>query len=168
MADRVLIVEDNEALRVGIRLAFDEAGYAVQEASSGEEAIRILETEPCHVVVTDIRLGDLNGVDILKKAKEVNSEIEVILMTAYATVETAVQALRLGAFDYIQKPFEIEHLLHRVRTALRMGRMRGNSSSTRRSSTGTPSATTLSSRRARGCGRFWRSSRRWRPRRLRY
>jgi len=125
VADRVLIVEDNEALRVGIRLALDEAGYAVQEASSGEEAIRKLETEPCHVVVTDIRLGDLSGVDILKKAKEVNSEIEVILMTAYATVETAVQALRLGAFDYIQKPFEIEHLLHRVRTALRMGRMRG-------------------------------------------
>ena len=125
MADRILIVEDNEALRVGIRLALDDAGYAVQEASSGEEAIRKLETEPCHVVVTDIRLGDLSGVDILKKAKEVNSEIEVILMTAYATVETAVQALRLGAFDYIQKPFEIEHLLHRVRTALRMGRMRG-------------------------------------------
>ena len=125
MADRVLLVEDNEALRVGIRLALDEAGYAVQEASSGEEAIRKLEAEPCHVVVTDIRLGDLSGVDILKKAKEVNSEIEVILMTAYATVETAVQALRLGAFDYIQKPFEIEHLLHRVRTALRMGRMRG-------------------------------------------
>jgi two-component system response regulator HydG len=125
VADRVLIVEDNDALRVGIRLSMEEAGYSVQEASSGEEAVRKLETEPCHVVVTDIRLGDLSGVDILKKAKEVNSEIEVILMTAYATVETAIQALRLGAYDYIQKPFEIEHLLHRVRTALRMGRMRG-------------------------------------------
>ena len=54
------------------------------------------------MVVSDIKLGDLTGVDILKKAKEVNSGIEVILMTAYATVETAVQALRLGAFDYIQ------------------------------------------------------------------
>jgi two-component system response regulator HydG len=125
VADRVLIVEDNDALRVGIRLALDEAGYAVQEASSGEEAIRILETEPCHVVVSDIRLGDLSGVDILKKAKEVNAATEVILMTAYATVETAVQALRLGAFDYIQKPFKIEQLQHRIRTALRMGRLRG-------------------------------------------
>jgi len=125
VADRVLLVEDNEALRVGIRLALDDAGYAVQEASSGEEAVRKLESEPYHVVVSDIRLGDMSGVDILQKAKEVNSEIEVILMTAYATVETAVQALRLGAFDYIQKPFEIEHLKHRVRTALRMGRMSG-------------------------------------------
>ena len=125
MADRILLVEDNEALRVGIRLALDDAGYAVQEASSGEEAVRKLESEPFHLVVSDIRLGDMSGVDVLQKAKEVNSEIEVILMTAYATVETAVQALRLGAFDYIQKPFEIENLKHRVRTALRMGRMSG-------------------------------------------
>ena len=79
-----------------------------RKAPSGEEAVRKLETEPCHVVITDIRLGDLSGVDILKKAKEVNSGIEVILMTAYATVETAVQALRLGAYDYIQKPFDMD------------------------------------------------------------
>src|SRR5512134_661325 len=125
MADRILIVEDNDSLRTGIRLSLEEAGYTVQEAATGDEAVRKLETESFPVVVSDIKLGDLTGVDILKKAKEVNSETEVILMTAYATVETAVQALRLGAFDYIQKPFEIEHLLHRVRTALRMGRMRG-------------------------------------------
>ncbi len=125
MADRVLIVEDNEGLRAGIRVSLEESGYNVQDAATGEEAVRKLESEPYHVVVTDIRLGDLTGVDILKKSKEVNSETEVILMTAYATVETAVQALRLGAFDYIQKPFELEHLKHRVRTALKMGKMRG-------------------------------------------
>ena len=125
MADAILIVEDNESLRAGIRVSLEESGYAVQEAATGEEAVRKLETDPFHVVVTDIRLGDLTGVDILRKAKEVNSETEVILMTAYATVETAVQALRLGAFDYIQKPFELEQLKHRVRTALKMRRMRG-------------------------------------------
>ncbi len=125
MADRLLIVEDNESLRAGIRVSLEESGYLVQEAGTGEEAVRKLETESFPVVVSDIKLGDLTGVDILKKAKEVNSETEVILMTAYATVETAVQALRLGAFDYIQKPFELEHLKHRVRTAFRMGKMRG-------------------------------------------
>jgi len=125
VADAILLVEDNESLRAGIRVSLEESGYAVQEASTGEEAVQKLETDPFHVVVTDIRLGDLTGVDILKKAKEVNSETEVILMTAYATVETAVQALRLGAFDYIQKPFELEQLKHRVRTALKMRRMRG-------------------------------------------
>jgi CheY-like chemotaxis protein len=57
VADRVLIVEDNEALRVGIRLSLEDAGYTVQEAATGEEAVRKLETEPCHVVITDIRHG---------------------------------------------------------------------------------------------------------------
>ncbi len=125
MADRLLIVEDNEGLRAGIRVSLEESGFVVHEAATGTEAINKLETEPFPVVVSDIKLGDLTGLDILKKAKEVNSETEVILMTAYATVETAVQALRLGAFDYIQKPFELEHLKHRVRTARRMGKMRG-------------------------------------------
>ncbi|HZW37223.1 MAG TPA: sigma-54 dependent transcriptional regulator, partial [Candidatus Deferrimicrobiaceae bacterium] len=125
MADRILIVEDNESLRAGVRLSLEESGYIVQEAATGVEAVQKLEAESFPVVVTDIRLGDLTGVDILKKAKEVNSETEVILMTAYATVETAVQALRLGAFDYIQKPFELEHLKHRVQTAFKMGKLRG-------------------------------------------
>jgi DNA-binding NtrC family response regulator len=125
MADPILIVEDNETLRAGIRVSLEDSGYSIQEAATGEEAIHKLETDSFHVVVSDIKLGDLTGVDILKKAKEVNAGTEVILMTAYATVETAIQALRLGAFDYIQKPFELEHLKHRVRTALKMGKMRG-------------------------------------------
>jgi two-component system response regulator HydG len=125
MADTILIVEDNETLRAGIRVSLEESGYGIQEADTGEEAIHKLETESFHVVVSDIKLGDMTGVDILKKAKEVNAGTEVILMTAYATIETAIQALRLGAFDYIQKPFELEHLKHRVRTALKMGKMRG-------------------------------------------
>jgi two-component system, NtrC family, response regulator HydG len=124
MANRILLVEDNESLRAGIRVALEEAGWTVEEASSGEEAARKLESESFQVVVTDIRLGDLTGVDILKRAKEINSETEIVLMTAYGTVETAVQALRLGAFDYIQKPFDIEQLIHRVRTALRMERLK--------------------------------------------
>jgi len=124
VADRILIVEDNETLRKGIRVSLEESGYVVIDVATGEEASAKLESESFSLVVTDIRLGDLTGVDILKKAKEINSNTEVILMTAYATVETAVQALRLGAFDYIQKPFELDHLKHRVHTALKMRRMR--------------------------------------------
>ncbi len=123
MSDRVLVVEDNESLRLGIRLAFEDSGFTVLEAATGEEAVRTLESESVSVVVSDIRLGDLTGVDILRKAKEVDSSIEVILMTAYGTLETAIQALHLGAFDYIPKPFEIEHLKHRVTMALRMGKL---------------------------------------------
>jgi two-component system response regulator HydG len=125
MADSILIVEDNETLRAGLRVSLEDSGYGIHEAATGEEAVQLLETDFFHVVVSDIKLGDLTGVDILKKAKEVNTGTEVILMTAYATVDSAIQALRLGAFDYIQKPFEVEHLKHRVRTALKMGKMRG-------------------------------------------
>jgi two-component system response regulator HydG len=125
VADRVLVVEDNETLRAGIKVYLEDSGFTVEEAATGTDAVRKLETESFHVVVSDIRLGDLTGVDILRKAKEVNSRTEVILMTAYATVETAVEALRLGAFDYIQKPLELEQLKHRVRTAVKMGKMLG-------------------------------------------
>jgi len=125
VADKVLVVEDNETLRAGIKVYLEDAGFSIEEAATGVDAVRKLEAESFHAVVSDIRLGDLTGVDILKKAKEVNSRTEVILMTAYATVETAVEALRLGAFDYIQKPLELEQLKHRVRTAIRMGKMLG-------------------------------------------
>jgi len=125
MADRVLVAEDNESLRIGIVAALEDAGYEVSGAANGEEALLQLESGPFHVVVSDIKLGDLSGVDVLRKAKEVNSETEVILMTAYATLDTALQALRLGAFDYIQKPFDLDDLKHRVGTAVRIRKMGG-------------------------------------------
>ncbi len=125
MANRILVVEDNESLRVGMVAFLEDSGYQVLCASNGAEAIQLLESEPVHVVVSDIKLGDISGVDVLRKAKEINSETEVILMTAYATLDSALQALRLGAFDYIQKPFDLEDLKHRVDTAARLRKMRG-------------------------------------------
>jgi DNA-binding NtrC family response regulator len=125
MSERILVAEDNESLREGIVGALEDEGYAVASAPNGMDAIRALESEVFHAVVSDIKLGDVSGVEILKKAKEINSETEVILMTAYATLESALQALRLGAFDYIQKPFDIVQLKHRVGTALRVQKMRG-------------------------------------------
>jgi DNA-binding NtrC family response regulator len=124
MPEAILVAEDNESLRLGIVGALEDDGYAVFPAANGMEAIQVLESEAINVVVSDIMLGDISGVDILKKAKEINSETEVILMTAYATLESALQALRLGAFDYIQKPFDIVQLRHRVGTALRVRKMR--------------------------------------------
>jgi two-component system response regulator HydG len=124
MPEAILVAEDNESLRVGVVGALEDDGYTVIPAANGVEAIQALESEPVNVVVSDIMLGDISGVEILKKAKEINSETEVILMTAYATLDSALQALRLGAFDYIQKPFDIVQLKHRVGTALKVQRMR--------------------------------------------
>jgi DNA-binding NtrC family response regulator len=97
MPEAILVAEDNESLRVGVVGALEDDGYTVIPAANGVEAIQVLESEPIHVVVSDIMLGDISGVEILKKAKEINSETEVILMTAYATLDSALQALRLGA-----------------------------------------------------------------------
>ncbi|MGA8752593.1 sigma-54-dependent transcriptional regulator [Candidatus Deferrimicrobium sp.] len=125
MANRILVVEDNESLRVGIVAFLEDSGYQVLCASNGAQAIQLLESDTVHIVVSDIKLGDISGVDVLRKAKEINSETEVILMTAYATLDSALQALRLGAFDYIQKPFDLEDLKHRVDTAARLRKMSG-------------------------------------------
>jgi len=125
MPNRILVVEDNESLRVGMAAFLEDSGYQVLCASNGTQAIQFLESDPVHIVVSDIKLGDISGVDVLRKAKEINSETEVILMTAYATLDSALQALRLGAFDYIQKPFDLEDLKHRVDTAARMRKMSG-------------------------------------------
>jgi len=125
VSDRILIAEDNDALRIGITAALGDSGYEVSEAASGSEALGKLESGSYHVVVSDIKLGDVSGVEVLRKAREVNSETEVILMTAFATLESALQALRLGAFDYIQKPFALTDLKHRVAQALKVRKMRG-------------------------------------------
>ena len=125
MSDRILVAEDNESLRVGIVEALTDSGYSVFEAANGGDALRTLENEAIHLVISDIKLGDISGVEVLRKAKEINSETEVILMTAYGTLETALQALQLGAFDYIQKPFDLGHLKHRVETAFRVQKMKG-------------------------------------------
>ena len=124
MPETILVAEDNDALRAGVVGALEDEGLVVIPAASGAEAIQILESEIIDMIVSDIMLGDVSGVDILKKAKEINSETEVILMTAYATLDSVLQALRLGAFDYIPKPFDILQLKHRVETALRVRKMR--------------------------------------------
>ena len=124
MPETILVAEDNDALRAGVVGALEDEGLMVFPAASGMEALQVLESEIIDMVVSDINLGDISGVDILKKAKEINSETEVILMTAYATLDSVIQALRLGAFDYIPKPFDILQLKHRVGTALRVRKMR--------------------------------------------
>ncbi len=121
---RILIVEDNESLRAGIRLCLEDEGHELFECPSGLHALDLLATTPYDLVITDLKLGDISGVEVLKKAKEINSEVEVIVITAYATPDTAIQALRYGAFDYIQKPFEMYELLQRVHNALSVKKFR--------------------------------------------
>lgn len=115
---KILIVEDNDSLRKGIAEAFQRSGHRVTEAQDAETAIRLIGDEFFGVVVTDMSLPGKSGLDVLKTAKVTNLLTTVIVMTAYGTVENAVEAMRLGADDYLQKPFQIEELELKVSKSL--------------------------------------------------
>ncbi len=109
---RILVVDDEPAIREFMAIAFSEEGYSVETAHSGEEALRLLQGEPVHAVFTDIRMPGMSGIELLRRVRSGWAETEVVMMTSDATVDTAVAAIREGAYDYLLKPVEdVEVLL---------------------------------------------------------
>jgi DNA-binding NtrC family response regulator len=119
MAERLLIVEDESTLRESLRRVFLREGYDVDSAGNCESALKILEGRNYDLIITDIILPGMSGIELMKKCGETNPEQIVIVMTAYASLETAVEALRAGAYDYIVKPVIHEEIKRIVRNALR-------------------------------------------------
>jgi DNA-binding NtrC family response regulator len=121
---RILVVEDNETLRRGIALALRESGHRVDEASAGDVAVeRVRDAEPYEVVITDLRLPRADGLTVLRATREREPRTAVLIMTAFGTVEVAVEAMRQGAFDFVQKPFELDQLEVRVTRAVEHARL---------------------------------------------
>ncbi len=109
---RILIVEDKESLGLMLRETVEAGGFEAEIASNGPQAMRWLaEGRRYLVVLTDLRLPGADGIAVLKQAKESDSDCPVIVMTAYGTVENAVEAMKLGAHDFIQKPIDVDHLM---------------------------------------------------------
>src|SRR6266567_1040089 len=121
---RVLIADDHDALRRGLKRGLSEAGHEVQEASNGNAAIEKLHESYFDVVLSDLRMGGSDGMDVLKTTRAMHPTTAVILMTAFGSVQTAVEAMKVGAFDYVQKPFEIEEMEVKIEKALEMRRMK--------------------------------------------
>ena len=107
--NRLLVVDDEEGPRQSLEMIFGDDCH-VTVASSGEEAVRFSKEAPFHVVITDIRMRGLSGIDVLREVKEIDPHTEVIVLTAYETLETARQAISLGASEYLKKPFDIDHI----------------------------------------------------------
>lgn len=107
---KILLIEDEELSRESLTKLLKTAGYAVKGAASGERAVQFLEVERFDIVVADLFLPDSNGIDILKTVKQTSPETEVILITGHASAETAVKAMKEGAFDYITKPLNFDEL----------------------------------------------------------
>ena len=114
----ILVVDDEMSMRELLQLMLDKEGYQVTLAASGEEALKVLENNTFDLVITDIRMQDIDGIDVLKKAKALSPESVVIMISAFATAETAVEAMKEGAYDYIPKPFKNRDFKKIVRDAL--------------------------------------------------
>jgi len=108
---KILVVEDQDAMRESLVIAFRDEGYQVEGVASGEDAIQRLGNNVYDLVVTDLKMKKVDGLEVLKAVKNVNSSTEVVLITAYGTISTAVQAIRDGAYDYVTKPFRHQEIL---------------------------------------------------------
>ena len=121
---RILIVDDEPSMREMLRIALRRDGYEVVLAENGKQAIEHLQRQPVDLLLSDIRMPDVSGVEVLRTAKEVNRDVVAFMMTAFASTETAVEAMRLGAVDYFTKPFSMDELRLKVRQHLETNRLR--------------------------------------------
>ncbi len=110
----ILLVDDDPSILIGTGQYLEEIGYEIKLAKSGEVAIELLQTEPCNLVITDLVMDKINGIEVLKAAKELRPETMGIVLTGFGDMTTAIEALRLGIDDYLLKPCSPEELELRV------------------------------------------------------
>jgi len=118
MSIRVLVVDDNEVFRRPLQRALEAAGFEVVAVSSAEDALEVLHASTVDVLLTDHRLPGMDGVQLITRIKATHPALAIIVMTAYGTIESAVEARRAGADDYLEKPFEMPDLLRALHRAL--------------------------------------------------
>jgi two-component system response regulator PilR (NtrC family) len=123
-AAKILVVDDERSMRELLAIVLRREGYEVLLAENGRAAIDTLEREPVDLLISDIKMPDLSGVEVLRAAKRVDQDILGIMITAFASTETAVEAMRLGACDYLSKPFDIDVLKMKVREKIESRQLR--------------------------------------------
>jgi len=121
--ETILVVEDKESMAQMLKDTLESEGYEVISAKTGTEGLKYLRESGIDLVLTDLKLPEKDGIEILRTSKEENQLTPVIVMTAFGSVETAVQAMKEGAFDFITKPFDIDHLLMLIKRALETQRV---------------------------------------------
>ena len=118
MSSKVLIVDDEKLMRISLESQLKKEGYNVKSVDNAIDGLKMVKSEEYDVVVTDLRLSGMSGIDFLKEIKKHNQEIIVVIMTAYGTLESAVSAIKEGAYDYIAKPFSTDELIIKLQRAL--------------------------------------------------
>lgn len=116
--DRILVVDDEKSMRDFLEILLQKEGYQVVTAARGKRALEVLQDGPVDLVITDIRMPSMDGIDVLEEVKAHCPQVPVLMITAYAEAETAVEAMKKGAYDYIIKPFKVDELKLIIRNAL--------------------------------------------------
>lgn len=115
---RVLVVDDETIALENLNRLLRKEGYSVVTADNGSDALNLLDASPFDVVITDLRMGKVNGMDVLKKAKSTYPATKVIIFTGYASIETVIEAMREGAFHYLEKPLVLDQVRAVIREAM--------------------------------------------------
>ncbi len=121
---RILIIEDEKLIRWSLRQRFQEEGLTVEEAENGAGGLGMMTSQTFDLVMLDYKLPDMTGLDVLRHIRESDQDIVVVMMTAFSSVENAVEAMRLGAYDYVSKPFKMDELMLTVIKALQTTALR--------------------------------------------
>ncbi len=132
MKARILVVDDEAEIRRSVRMILEYEGYDVQEASSGPEGLALIEKEPPDLVFLDIKMPGVDGLEVLQKVKQTNETLPVVIISGHGTVSTAVEATKLGAFDFIEKPLASERVLVTIKNALDRTRLQDENRSLKR------------------------------------
>jgi DNA-binding NtrC family response regulator len=128
MKARILIADDEEKMRRVLEIMLSQDGYRIAAAQDGLEALTAFEKHPCDLVITDLKMPRLDGLELIRKLRKVSPDVPVIVITAFGSVETAVAAMKEGAFDYVTKPFDREEIRVLVSKALGYGSLRRENS----------------------------------------
>lgn len=120
--DKLLLIDDESDVLYSFRRIFDAPDIEITTASSGEEGLDVIPRLKPHLVIMDVRMGGINGLETLRRIRQNDSKLPVIMMTAYGTTQTAIEAMKLGAYDYLLKPFDVPKLQEIVRSALKAAR----------------------------------------------
>ena len=123
MKPKILIVDDEKNMRWAISRALEKEGYEIHEASNGQEGIETFERHRPDVILLDLKMPVMDGMETLKKIRETNTTTPILMLTAHGTMETAIEAMKLGAMDYLSKPFDVEELKVQIRKALHVSEL---------------------------------------------
>ena len=117
---RILIIDDKPSMRKMLKTNFELEGYEVVAVKSAEDALDVLKEGDISLIISDLKMGGMSGIEFLKKIRIEDSNVPFILMTAYAKVNDAIEAMKLGITDFIEKPFEVDFLLYKVKQILKV------------------------------------------------